>query len=387
MINRIICTENDKIVIINNGKTQKLTSEFVNQYCSNHAQIVRKNSWKTEGYGAQFRHEQASLTTAHIDSLHAMARITGICSNGNDEIIYSVAVGDAGGIFRRSIAVEGVENEGHILHDRQLRIFDITSNSDGRIAFSVVNNKGEQNIAICKNGTSQYNEITEGLSIDRNPCWDPGNPDILLFDSAPVGFYSNGQRVVYSRSIMKINLVTSELEELFANDNYDLVNPQIDDAGNIWCIRRPYKPVRNSLSLLEFFLIPYRVGVAIFRAIEFFTIKNTGKPLITSGSNPAKSQSVPEDMIYDNIRIESQKNYKDNLKSDSQFAGFIPGSWELISISKDKNITVKAKGVCTYRVISHNRFIYSNGNYLFDVTDNKKEKVSDIHFPGSIIVI
>ncbi|NLD92940.1 MAG: hypothetical protein GX639_09760 [Fibrobacter sp.] len=387
MINRIICSENEKIVIIDNGKTQKLTSEFINQYCSNHAQIVKKHSWKTEGYGAQFRHEQSSLTNEHIDSLHAMARITGISSNGHDEIIYSVTVGDTSGVFRRSIAVEGIDNEGHILHDRQLKIFDIASNSDGRIAFSVINKNGEQNIAICKKGTSQYNEITEGISIDRNPCWDPGDPDILLFDSAPAGFYSSGQRVVYSRSIMKINLVTSELEELFANDNYDLVNPQIDDAGNIWCIRRPYKPVRNAMSLLEIFLIPYRLGVAIFRAIEFFTIKNTGKPLITSGPNPAKSQSVPEDMMYDNIRIEAQKNYKENLKYDNQFAGYIPGSWELISISKDKNITVKAKGVCTYRVISHDRFIYSNGNYLFDVTDNKKVKVSDIHFPASIIVI
>jgi hypothetical protein len=386
MNNRIICTENEKIVIIDNGKTQKLTSEFVNQYCSNHAQIVRKHSWKTEGYGAQFRHEQSSLTNDQVDELHTMARITGICSIGNDEIVYSVAVGDAGGMFRRSIAVDGVENEGHILHDRQLQIFDIASNNDGRIAFSVVNNKGEQNIAICKAGASQYNEITEGISIDRNPCWDPGNPNILLFDSAPVGFYSNGNRVLYSRSIMKIDLTTSGLEELFANDNYDFVNPQIDNAGNIWCIRRPYKPVRHSMSLLDILLIPFRVGTAVFKAIEFFTIKNTGKPLITSGPNPAKSQSVPQDMMYDNIRIEAQKNYKANQKIDNQFAGYIPGSWELICISKDKNISVKARGVCTYRVISHDNFVYSNGNYLFAVTHNKKEKVSDIHFPGSIIV-
>jgi hypothetical protein len=377
MINRIICTENEKIVSISNGRTKKLTSEFVNQYCSNHEQILRKHSWKTEGYGAQFRHEQSSLTNEHIDALHTMARITGICAVGNDEIVYSVAVGDAGGMFKRSIAVDGVDNEGHILHDRQLRIFDIVSSNDGRIAFSVVNKKGEQNIAICKAGASQYNEVTEGISVDRNPCWDPGNPDILLFDSAPVGFYSNGNRVLYSRSIMKINLVTSELEELFANDNYDFVNPQIDDTGNVWCIRRPYKPVRYSMSILDILLIPFRVGVAGFKAIEFFTIKNTGKPLVTSGPNPAKSQTVPDDMIYDNIRIEAQKNYKANQKIDEQFAGYIPGSWELICISKDNKITVKAKGVCTYRVIAHDKFIYSNGKYLFDVTNAKKEKISD----------
>lgn len=387
MINRILCTENDKIVIISNGTSRKITSEFVNQYCSNHAQIVRKNSWKTEGYGAQFRHEQAPLTNDHIDALQTSARITGISSVGSDEIIYSVAVGDAGGMFKRSIATGNIDNEGHILHDRQLRIFDIASNSDGRIAFSIINKKGEQNIAICKAGTSQYNEVTEGVSVDRNPCWDPGNPDILLFDSAPAGFYSNGSRVLYSRSIMRINLVTSEFEELFANDNYDFVNPQIDDTGNIWCIRRPYKPVRNSISFLDILLIPYRVGVAIFRAIEFFTIKNTGKPLMTSGPNPAKSQAAPQDMMYDNIRIEAQKNFKANLKNDNQFAGYIPGSWELICISKNKDISVKARGVCMYRVISHNRFVYSNGNYLFEVTDNKKEKISDIQFPGSIIVI
>lgn len=387
MINRILCTENDKIVIISNGTTKKITSEFINQYCSNHAQIVRKNSWKTEGYGAQFRHEQAPLTNDHIDALQTSARITGISSVGNDEIIYSVAVGDAGGMFKRSITTDKIDNEGHILHDRQLRIFDIASHNDGRIAFSVINKKGEQNVAVCKAGTSQYNEITEGVSVDRNPCWDPHNPDILLFDSAPAGFNSKGNRVLYSRAIMRINLVTSELEELFANDNYDFVNPQIDDAGNIWCIRRPYKPVRNAMSLLEIILIPYRVCVAIFKAIEFFTIKNTGKPLMTSGPNPAKSQAAPQDMMYDNISIEARKNYKDNLKSDNEFAGYIPGSWELICISKENKISVKAKGVCTYRVIAQDNFVYSNGNYIFAVNQNKKEKVSDIHFPGSIIII
>ncbi|MDD1779168.1 MAG: hypothetical protein LUQ65_13455 [Candidatus Helarchaeota archaeon] len=386
MSERIICAIDRNIVIFEDGDCRLLSSKFIDQYCANHEQIIRKRAWKSDGYGARFRMEQPSTGIEQTRQILNSASITGIASIGGDDIIFCVMVGDSSGLFRRSIDPHAADIEGHILHDRGLLFQDVTISSDGRMAFSILNNNGEQNIAVSEIGSPQYRELTEGDSVDRNPFWDPRNPDIVIFDSAPIAYENNGAMIVCPRSIMKADLKNSEIETIIESDKYDFINPQVDSEGNIWCIRRPYKTAHNNLSFLDLLLIPYKIGRAIFRAIEIFTVRNTGEPLITSGSNPSKARFAPNDQIFEGKKIDAERNIRQNMKSGDSFPGYIPRNWELIQIDQDRKISVRAKSVCSFTLLAGNSFIYSNGKFLFKSTDGNIVKIDEAILPTKIIV-
>lgn len=381
----IICTINQYIMVFNEGKCRKLSSGFIEQYCANHEQVSRKNAWKTEGIGAQFRLERPAQSPEHGIRIFDHARITGITPIVGNEVVFTVSVGDSSGIFKRDINTTDSDCDGHILHDRGLLFQDIAASSDGRVAFSVRNKNGEQNIAIGKVGSSQYREITEGDSIDRNPCWNQQNPDLLVFDSAPIASAGNGAVYVCPRSILRINLKNWDIETVIESDYYDYINPQIDKDGNIWCIRRPFKDNYKSISIRDILLIPFKIGRALFRAVEIFTMRNTGEPLITSGANPSKVRNVPKDLYYEGNLIKAERNTKINSKSGDTFPGFIPKSWELIQIDNNDEIKVFAKGVCSFTLLKNNGFIYSNGRYLIKSADGKSEKIAEAILPGKIV--
>jgi hypothetical protein len=385
MPDRIICTIGQNIVVFEDGQRHEISSGFINQYCENHDKIMRKNSWKSDGFSARFRME---LPTPHQEparKIYENARITGIASAKKDEVIFSVTVGDSSGLFKCYLDDYDDDTEGHIMHDRGIRFLDITLSSDGRMAFSVFKD-GEQNIAVAPIGTPHYQEVTGGGSIDRNPFWDSRNPDILLFDSAPVDFTNEGARVIFPKTVMKADLKKSIIEVVIEDEKHDYMNPQMDAEGNIWCIRRPHTIARQSTSLQDVLMIPYKLGRAIFGAIQMFTVRNTGEPLITSGPNPTKLSATPKDSFFEGNMINAERNMRLNQKSGDSFPGYIPQSWELIRIDVDKQIAVQAKSVCAFSLINSKKFVYSNGKYLFKSEDGNVSKVAEAVLPTKILI-
>lgn len=385
MSDRIICAVAQNIIVFEDGRCREISSGFINQYCENHDKIMRKNTWKSDGFSARFRMELPSPNQEPARKIYENARITGIASTKKDEVIFCVTVGDSSGLFKCYLDDDDDDTEGHIVHDRGIRFLDVSLSSDGRMAFSVFKD-GEQNIAVAPIGSPHYREVTGGGSIDRNPFWDPRNPDILLFDSAPVDFTNDGTRVVFPKTVMKADLKKSEIEVAIEENGHDYMNPQMDAEGNIWCIRRPYTIPRQSASLQDVLMIPYKLGRAIFGAIQMFTVRNTGEPLITSGPNPTKMSNTPKDSFFEGNMINAERNMRLNLKSGDSFPGYIPRSWELIRINADKQVAVQAKSVCSFSVISNKNFVYSNGKYLFRSEDGNVSKVAEAVLPTKILV-
>lgn len=386
MSKRIICTSKQNILVYENNNNYQLTSEFIDQYCSNHKQIIQKNAWKSEGIGAKFRNDTASLSSEQVDKIYNTGAITGLAPLNNDEIMFSVMVGDSSGIFKRSVAKKDSNNEGHIIHDKGKAFQDISINKKGQIAFSVRSRSVEQNIAISEFDSPHFTELTEGESFDRNPFWHPEHSEIFVYDSAPIGYAQNGIPVIGPRSIMKMDLETNDIDDIIENINFDYFSPQIDEDDNLWCIRRPYKPIHNRASIFDILLIPFRIGKAIFEAINSFTVNNTGEPLITSGANPSKMKQAPEELFFEGKKINAQQNIDINSKSGEDFPGYIPKNWELIKITKEMKISVHAKGVCSFSLISNDNFIYSNGKFLFESKNGSINKIAESHMPTKIIV-
>ncbi len=316
------------------------------------------------------------------------AKITGIAPSGTEEIIFSAVVGESSGLFTRPIHDNGNDCEGHIIHDRGILFQDITTSADGRMAFSIRNKNGEHNIAIAEKNSGQYRELTEGDSIDRNPFWDPQNADRLLYDSAPVAYGNNGVPMIGSRSTMRLSIKNAEIEEIIGSDDYDYVNPQADKEGNIWCIRRPYHKQQGTfISPLDLLLMPFKIGRALFGAIEFFTLRHTGEPLISSGANPSKIRYTPKDLFFDGQKINAERTLNLNMKSGDSFPGYIPKNWELIRIEKNDRFSVQARSVCSFTVLTSDVFLYSNGKYLFKSVDGEQTRIAEAVLPTKIVVI
>jgi hypothetical protein len=235
----IACASGKNIIVVDNIGEHKLSSAFIQQYCSNHEKIVQKNAWKTEGFHARFRNEDAGEDHEFTNQFINNAKVTGLAMDKDGELIYCASVGTSSGLFRKPLHDDNADSEGHIYHDRGMIIQDIAVRSDGQMAFSIYSNSG-YNIAVAPKDSAHFREVTEGDSIDRNPCWNPVNSDELFFDSAPATYDQQGNLITQSRGIMKLNLKDSTLEELIADDDFDFISPQIDSQGNIYCIRRPF---------------------------------------------------------------------------------------------------------------------------------------------------
>jgi hypothetical protein len=389
MNEKVLFISDKTISVLENGICKNFTSDFITEYCKNQESIIRKRAWKNEGFGAMFRHDAPMNTPDMVDHLQRTASITGISFLNNREVIYAVSVGDTGGLFKGTFE-KGCFSEGHIVHDRDVYFESISCSKAGRVAFAVRKGGIESHIAILNDGTAYYSTITEGESIDTNPSWDPNNPQVLFYDSASLGYNNKGTIVKSSRSIFRIDFDSQQNDELVCDHNFDFFSPQLDSNGHLYCIKRPYQDLHRSTNMFtmigDIFMMPFKIGKAVYKAIEMFTVKNTGERLTTSGPNPAKIKAAEENIHFDGVVIDPFKTLEENQKIDNTLAGIIPKNWELVKIEPGEKMTTIAKGICSFSVKPDNSIIYSNGKYLFSLKNDKKVKLAEALLPTKIIV-
>jgi hypothetical protein len=388
MADRILCAVKDHLSLFEDNRNRVIKSGFIEQYRSNHEQVIRKQAWRHEGEGARFRHDFAPHSNAQLEQVLDNAQITGIAPIDGTTVLYSVAIGDASGIFRRQLGDSNGEGEGHVLHDRGILLEGITVRNDGKVALAVRDRNGDWHIATSSIGSPHYSEMTEGNSVDRNPAWDPTNADLLYYDSAGVGTDRRGRYVPGPRAILRLHLAGKEIEDVLFDDEHDYICPQIDHEGNLWCIRKPYAQSKTPLiTLRDILLLPAKIGTAIFRAIEFFTWRHTGETLTTAGPNPAKMREAPKDFVLEDVRIDTDRSLRENRKAGDTLPGIIPRKWELIRQNRENEITTVARGVCCFSLTSHGEAIYSNGRYIFRRSNDKTEKLCEEELPKKILLL
>lgn len=309
----------------------------------------------------------------------------------DDKIIYSVEVENNSGIFIKYLN-DDKEMEHHVIHDAKAGFYNLDYNrTTGEVAVAVQQSPTERNIAILDIKTSRYSVITEGDSIDNNPVWGKANPEIIYFDSTGVG--RNGQGMVIgfsSKVINRLNTQTGELCELISFDGHDCFQPKVDGKDNVYFIKRPYQsPFSKSISIKDIIFIPFKILKAIFKWIEFFTIKHTGEPLVTGGSNPAKSKELDQQQIIINGNIiNAEKIMKENSARGEKYPGIAPKEWELLKMDRSGSLSCIKKGVMGYDVDSEGNIVYSNGKYIIRILeDGKEEVVEKIDMVDKMLII
>jgi hypothetical protein len=372
------------------GQTQVQTvvSEFGIAAQHRVRQNQRRNSWKQPTpFGAMTLVKEGDREAGGL----AVA-IKGVCPTRTNRLLYSLEAGEVGGIFALDLPNS---QEKRLFHSADFKIQQLDYNPAlEQIACSVVKKDGSAHIAIVSALGMRLNEVTEGDSIDLAPKWVPDHRQILVFQSTGVGRNSAGYIVEHRHTtIEQLDLDNQELSVLASDPHFDLLSPQLMPDGTLYCIRRPYLPLRRRISSLrivsDLVLMPFRLCVAVFQWLNFFTRRYTGKNLLNLDRDRVDRHETRHAILlgrWIDVRAQIERNRR---YSDTDTPAMVPHTWELIRQQPHQLPTVIAHGVLSFDVSVDGTVIYSNGNGIYGIAPSgKPEPLSidrdSIQFPTGI---
>ncbi|WP_332605867.1 hypothetical protein [Acinetobacter sp. ESBL14] len=360
---------------LHDQKVQTVDCHAVSQYKKNLQEIKQRKQWKTSGTGAQFmgvanHSEQDEL--AHVYPVDAVLM-------DEQHLIYAAQLQDGCAIYIKSL-LDPQQPEALVLRNNEFIIHHMDYDAQHkRLILSASQGYAfEQHLCVLGLDSNRIQYITEGDCQDQHPCFDPQNPDIIYYDSCGFAYDQQGGISIGPKEICRLNLKTGDLETIIADPRYDYYKPQIDAAGQLYFLKRPYKNQNYSgNSLKDIVLAPFKIIRAVFGWLDFFTQRYTGESLkSTSGSNPAKSrQKSEEELFVEGNLIKAQKTLQQNQSAGEKFAGVIPRSWELIQCSSTGEQKVLKRGVLGYRLNTQGLILYSNGKHLVSIAADQTEQM------------
>ncbi|MCL2576126.1 MAG: hypothetical protein FWE33_06805 [Defluviitaleaceae bacterium] len=344
-------------ILDTDGKPKSLECIVADKYRQREREIRNRNEWKNSGAGAMF-----TGNYQFEDEQEARKLPVAGLSNGIDErLVFSVNYEVSGGIYFKHS--DGFETP--ILVSQKVKFFEIDVNKNGYIAASSAEPTSQRHICVFKIDDTYPQDVTEGDCVDYNPKWSLKDENILYYDSAGIGYDTNGFVAGYGpRSIYRLNIKTGELDEVLEGDKYEYTNPFEDIEGNLYYIRKPYKLGKDRMSAKDLAKAPGKLARAVGGWLDLFTRRYSGEKLKTSGANPAKHiQKSAEQMFVDGNLFEAEKAMKENTAAGDKNPGYIPRDWELVKRDFKGVETVLQRSVMSY-FVTDSGIIYSNGKYI-----------------------
>jgi len=329
-------------------------SAFGQQIRDRHVEIQQKHSWKAEGRGARF---MSGLLWGMPERDGAMrVAITSLTRGPRPgELLYALETEGRSAVCLLT-AADGSERR--LLHGSAQRIRDVRA-APGRehIACSVAHPDGTASIAVMGLDATDLREVTEGDAQDRFPAWAPGSGARLVYQSAAVGRDAAGRAAALGPSeVHLLDLQSGALETLAADPDADLLCPQLDAEGTLFCLRRPHRRQERSFfaAVLDVLLIPARLLFAVFQYLNFFSARYTGKPLTTAGARQ-KGADVRKMMVWSNLMEAEQAGAGDEPPPA------VPRSWQLVRIRPGQGPATIAGGVLAFDLADDGSIVYSTG--------------------------
>lgn len=345
-------------------------SAFGQQMRDRHVEIQQKHSWKGEGRGARFM-SGLLWGMPERDPQAMQFAITSLTRGPRPgELLYAL---DTEGRSAVCLFTAANGSERRLLHGSPQRIRDVRA-APGReqIACSVLHPDGTASIAVMALDATDLREVTEGDAQDRAPAWAPGPDARIVYQSASVGRDAAGRPAALGPSeVHLLDLRSGALETLAAEPDHDLVCPQLDAHGTLFCVRRPHRRRERSFfgALLDIVLIPARLLFAVFQYLNFFSARYTGKPLTTAGAR-RKGADVRQMMVWSNLMEAEQAGAGDEP------APAVPRSWQLVRIRSGQRPETIAEGVLAFDLADDGSILYSTGSAVHHLgSDGRHERL------------
>jgi hypothetical protein len=346
---------NRKLHVCRNGSTEIIESEYERSVRERAASIERRHAWKTQGRGAMFLGAWA-IPVARADQVPVS--LTGLTAGHSGDLVYSMETDAVSGIFL--LDASGLETR--MFHTADFRLRHATLHSDGETlaATAFHNDSMRSNIAVLPLHGTDFTEVTEGDSLDQMPRWSPGPHRRIVFQSAGIGRDAAGHfSALGPYAIQRLDLESRDLEELVSDDNHDFLQPREAEDGTLYFIRKPYESGLAQPSLLgsikDAALFPFRLGRALFQFFNFFSMKYSGRPLVTAKGAVQRQLDPRQLFIYGNLARAQMTAQSDEAQNR------VPSSWELIRATPGGRKEVLASHVLAFDLAADGSALYSNG--------------------------
>lgn len=368
----------NKMYLFNDGKVSELQSQRVAHYTETVRTINKNKEWKRTGTGAHFT--DAVYDASDMES--TLARINWLDWDESG-LLYSMELGDMGGIYRKNVD-DAKAAEGHVLTKMNMSI-DGISRRDGKIAAAM-----DGHIAVCDD-RGNYDEITDGDSVESYPCWSADGRKILC-STAGIARNEYGRAAEMSpKSILSIDLEANSIDELYSDENSDCIRPQNDSEGNLYFIRQPYKVVQKKTPLWkDILLFPVRLIKALLGFLNAFSVIFGGEPLRDGGkrrSDVKTKDKSDKELFFEGRLIEAEKNEKINAGKGDKNPGIFPHERELVCLSPDGSEKIIKRGVQDFTLLEDGSIICSNGRAVIHISDGGEELLTKAKLAKSICVI
>jgi hypothetical protein len=369
------------------ANVQTIVSEFGQAVQQRELQMQRRNSWKQKNMAADFMSGGMSQDPKPDRSILPVA-VQGVCPTSADRLLYTLEAGEVGGIFTIerfggvSIDVIGQAavperhqktREKRLFHSADFKVDRVDFNPEYQlIACAAIAKDGSANIATMPVNSVHLAQVTEGDSLDLAPKWIPGFRRAIVFQSAGIGRDGAGGIVEQKHStIEQLDLDRQEVITLASDPKYDLLSPQMAADGTLYYIRRPYRPLRQRVSLSQIvkdaLFIPARLLTAIFEWLNFFTRRHTGKSLLAVPQLPERINS--HQVLFLGRLVDVGTEVERNRRfGDADSPALVPRSWELIEQYPHREPKVIARGVVAFDVGQSGQIIYSNGSAVYGMS-------------------
>jgi len=214
---------------------------------------------------------------------------------------------------------------------------------------------------------SDLTDLTQGDSIDRAPSWVPGSTAELLYQSAGIARDQQGNSVgASSVRIERLNIESGDVTTLLGDERYDYLEPRMDANGNLFCVRRPSWSMRRKFqplrAILDLVLLPFRVLYALFQYMNFFTVRYTGNPLVTSGDARQKQADLRQMMLLENL-MQAQRDAEGIFAREKN--SLVARSWELVKKPAEGELQVLQRGVLSFDLCAEGAIVYTDGRRIF----------------------
>jgi hypothetical protein len=387
MVWTLACVKNGSLLLLREGRApDEVPSPYAEQVRARELATQRKNSWKTQGTGAQFMGGGTRMLWGQSEVELPPARIVGV-TRGREpgEVLYAITTGVVTGVFAQS-PPKG--DEQRIFHSAEVAVGELSlSLEEAAIVCSVEGKAGSTAIGVLEDDGRGVRTVTEGDVVDRAPRWVPGGRREIVYASAGIGrTKSGGFGGLSPFAIHKLSLKTADIEVVVADRRYDHVAPVALSSDVIYAIRRPYRDPYQAPSffatVVDLLLAPFRVLFALFQYLSFFTARYTGKPLMTSGNARQKAADARQMMVWGNlVDVARQAERDGGGEDDANGSGY-----ELVRITKT-GVEVVAPGVLAFDVASDGAIFYSTGRALMRWADGKSARIAELDEVEQLTII
>jgi hypothetical protein len=353
-------------VQVDDSPPRVFESTFGEEVAARAKSIERRRAWKSEGRSGAFLGGGALWGAMDEATATMPAIVTGIARGRHPrELVYTLTTSAVTGMFALDIDT-GVETR--VIHGTEHKFGDVAVCREPTAFVSTTRHKnGSVSLAVLPEDGSEVALVTDGDAIDASPAWIAHAPGRLVFQSAGIGRDAAGTFVAIGPfCVQTLDVRTGELRVLVEDARHDYHSPKLLADGALYCIRRPHfgadKPPSPLRIALDVVLMPLRLLAALFQYLNFFTVRYTGKPLVSSGGARQQGADARKMLVWGNL-VSASDRARSAVADEADAR--VPASSVLLRRAPDGAEEVLARSVLDFDVDDDGSVVFTNGRSVF----------------------